>query len=156
MKKGTRLAGITMRNSITIERTIASPITRVFDALITPSDLTQWHHAGDGWSTPYAEVDPKVGGKIKVAYADEKGSVIFDLTAVIEELVRPMRYAYRLRLEEIVKDDDRLVTIDLKEVEGGTHLTLEVDLETINSADLQRQGWSEHLDNLQAYLDAEA
>jgi uncharacterized protein YndB with AHSA1/START domain len=141
-----------MRNSITIERTIASPVTRVFDALITPSDLTQWHHAGHGWSTPYAEVDPKVGGRIKIAYADEKGNVAFDLTAVIDEIVRPTRYAYRLCLGEIVKDDDRLVAIDLHEVEGATHVTLELDLENVNSADLQRQGWTEHLDNLEAYL----
>jgi uncharacterized protein YndB with AHSA1/START domain len=142
-----------MRNSITIVREIKAPIERVFDAFITPEDLVKWHHAGGGWSTPYAEVNPEVGGLIKIAYANEKGIVEFDLLAVIEEVTRPTRIAYHLQLEQFVKDDNRLITIDLQDLNNATQVTVEIDLENINSAELQRQGWTEHIDNLQRLLE---
>ena len=142
-----------MRDSITIERVINAPIDRVFDAFINPEDLVNWHHAGEGWQTPYAEVDASVGGKIKIAYADADGKVQFDLDAVYEEIERPTRLAYRLGLVDLVDDDDRLVTVDLEEVDGGTKVRLEFDIEHINSKDLQREGWTQHIDNLQSYLE---
>lgn len=144
-----------MRNSFTIERTIKAPIERVFDAFITPEDLVQWHHAGDGWSTPYAEVDARAGGLLKIGYADEKGVTQFDLIATFEEVTRPSRIAYRLQLEEMIKHDARLVTIDFSEVEGATHIVMEVDLEELHSVDLQRKGWTEHVEHLEQMLAAE-
>ncbi len=146
-----------MRDSIIIEETINAPIERVFDAFITPDDLIHWHHAGDGWQTPYAETDPVEGGKIKIAYANAEGEVVFDLMAVYEEVTRPTRLAYRLGLKEIVKDDDRLVTVDLSDTDNNqTHVRIEFDIEHINSKDLQRKGWGEHLTNLKTYLESES
>jgi uncharacterized protein YndB with AHSA1/START domain len=141
-----------MRDSIVIERVINVQIERVFDAFITPEDLVHWHHAGDGWQTPYAEVDSTVGGKLKIAYADPDGKVVFDFEAIYEKIERPNHLAYRLGME-IVSDDDRLVTVDLLTVKGGTNVRIEFEIEHINSKDLQRQGWTEHVDNLQAYLE---
>lgn len=143
-----------MRDSIIIERDINAPIERVFDALITPEDLMQWSHAGDGWQTPYAEVDPVVGGKIKIAYADPEGNVVFDFEAVIEEIERPNKYYYRLGIPELIKDDDRIVNVDLHEVDGGTHLKMEFDIEHLNDKELQRNGWTQHIDNLQKLLES--
>ncbi len=143
-----------MRNSITIERTINAEIDRVFDALTNADDLVKWHNAGDGWQTPYAEVDDHVGGKIKIAYADPEGKVVFDLEAVIEEIQRPTKFYYRLGLIEMIEDDDRLITYDLESVDAGTNVRLELDLEDLHSADQQREGWTNHIDNLQQLLEA--
>ena len=141
-----------MRDSIIIERVISSSIERVFDAFTTPADLVKWHHAGDGWQTPYAEVDARVGGKIKIAYAGPDGKVEFEFEAIIEELDRPKRLAYFLRIDEMIENDNRLVTVDFEEVEGGTKVRLEFDIEHINSKELQRQGWTQHVDNLAKLL----
>jgi uncharacterized protein YndB with AHSA1/START domain len=145
-------SGGNMRDSIVIERVINSPIERVFDAFITPGDLVNWHHAGDGWQTPYAEVDAVVDGKLKIAYAGPDGKVVFDFEAVYEKIERPKHLAYRLGLD-MLEDDGRLVTVDLEEVLGGTNVRLEFYIEHINNKELQRQGWTQHVDNLQAYLE---
>jgi uncharacterized protein YndB with AHSA1/START domain len=144
-----------VRDSIIIVRDFRAPISRVFRALTDPVDLVGWHHAGDGWVTPYAEVDPKVGGKIKIAYADPDGKVVFDLEATITEINSPTRFAYRMHLEEMIEDDDRLVTYDLSEEDGITQMRLEFDIEHLNDKEQQRLGWSQHYDNLQKMLEEE-
>lgn len=143
-----------MRNSVVIERIIKAPIERVFDAFITPEDLLQWHHAGDGWKTPYAEVDPKVGGKIKIGYSSADGDMTFDFEAYIQEIQRPYKFYYRLGMVEMIKDDDRLVTIDLSEVDEGTKVRLELDLEPLHTPEQQLEGWTQHIDFLTELLEA--
>lgn len=133
-----------MKDSIVIERTIDAPIERVFDAFITPEDLKQWHHAGEGWQTPYAEVDPRVGGKQKIAYADAKGTVEFELVATFTVVDRPNRLVYTF--------DGREVSVDFETVVGGTKILLELEIEDKNSKELQLKGWTEHIDNLDKYL----
>lgn len=144
-----------MRNSIVIERVINADIERVFNAFITPEDLIQWHHAGDGWKTPYAEIDPRVGGKIKIGYSDAEETMTFDLEAYIEVIERPKKFYYRLGMIDMITDDDRLVTIDLSTVEGGTNIRLELDLEPLHTPEQQREGWTQHIDFLQELLEAE-
>ena len=141
-----------MRDSIVIERVIHAKPERVFDAFITPEDLVHWHHAGDGWQTPYAEVDAVVGGKLKVAYAGPDGIVVFDLEATYEKVERPYHLAYRLGID-MVDDDSRLVTVDFEKAGGGTKVRIEFDIEHINDKELQREGWTQHVDNLQTYLE---
>lgn len=143
-----------MAKTIIIERVIKAPIRRVFNAFIKPDDLVQWHNAGEGWTTPYAEVDPRVGGKIKIGYAGPDGKVEFDFTARITELDSPDRIAYRLGMEEVISGDDRMVTINLIETELGTKVALELEIEEINDIELQRQGWTAHVYHLQALLEA--
>lgn len=142
-----------MAKTITIERVINAPIGRVFDAFTTPEDLVKWHNAGEGWSTPYAEVDAKVGGKIKIGYAGPDGETVFDFTAFITELKRPSRLAYRLGMEEVIAGDDRMVTVDFTEVDSGTKIVLELEIEQINDIELQRHGWTAHVDHLQKLLE---
>ena len=45
-----------------------------------------------------------------------------------------------------------LVTYDLSEENGITHLRLEFDIEHIHGKELQRKGWTEHVDNLESLL----
>lgn len=142
-----------MAETITIERMIDAPIQRVFEAFVTPEDLVKWHNAGEGWQTPYAEVDAQVGGKITIGYADPEGKVVFDFTAYITELECPTRLAYRLGMEEVIAGDDRMVTIDFTKVGFGTKVVLELEIEMINDIELQRHGWTAHIDHLQALLE---
>ena len=142
-----------MRDSIVIEKNIKAPIERVFKALITPDDLVKWHHAGDDWKTPYAEVDARVGGRIKIGYSNADGTEKFDFTAVISEIDAPSRLVYYLQLKHIISNDNRLVTYDLTEKDGVTQLRVEFDIEHLNDKELQRTGWSQHYDNLSKLLE---
>ena len=141
-----------MRDSIIIERNIKAPIDQVFKALVRPEELVKWHHAGDGWFTPHANVDPKVGGKISIGYSSADGAQSFEFGAIISEYDPPKRLAYYLQLKEPIKKESRLVTYDLSENNDITHLRLEFDIEHVNDKELQRKGWTEHIDNLENLL----
>jgi uncharacterized protein YndB with AHSA1/START domain len=142
-----------MRDSIIIERDFNAPIEAVFGALVDPEILVKWHHAGDGWITPYAEVDPVIGGKLKIAYAGPDGKVVFDLVATISEISPPHKLTYIMGAVGGVGDDHRHVTYTLSETDKDkTHMHLEFDIEHVNDRELQRQGWSQHYDNLTVIL----
>lgn len=68
----------------------------------------------------------------------------FTLEATFREVRPPERLVYVF--------DDRAVTVTLDDVGGKTKVTIELTLETEYHEDLQRQGWSEHLENLETYL----
>lgn len=48
-----------------IERTFDAPIDKVFEAWTSEDVLRRWLHAGSDWETPTAEVDLRVGGRIR-------------------------------------------------------------------------------------------
>lgn len=133
---------------IVIYLAIAAPIGRVFQALIKPGDLLRWHHAGN-WTTPYAEIDGRAGGSLKIGYADAAGTPQFDLTGEIVELERPTHFAYRM-------DDLRLVHYRLQESPEGTLIQFEADPEATHSADQQVEGWRDHLVKLKEMLEKES
>jgi uncharacterized protein YndB with AHSA1/START domain len=141
-----------MRDSIVIERDFDAPIDRVFKALVSPEDLIKWHHAGGGWVTPHAQVDARVGGKIKIGYSSADGAQTFEFGATISEFNPPKRLAYYLQIEDIIDKNNRQITYDLSEISGRTHLILEFDIEHVHDKELQRKGWAEHIDNLEKLL----
>lgn len=48
---------------LVITRKLAAPRERVFRAWTEPEELKRWWGAGDGFTTPIAEVDLRVGGR---------------------------------------------------------------------------------------------
>jgi uncharacterized protein YndB with AHSA1/START domain len=62
----TESGGLVLR----IERTFDAPIQDVFDAWTNEEVLRRWIHAGPQWETPTAEVDLRVGGRVRVVMRD--------------------------------------------------------------------------------------
>ena len=54
------------RRQITDERTFAAPAEAIFDAWTSAEGLRRWWPAGPGWDTPVAEVDVRVGGRLRL------------------------------------------------------------------------------------------
>jgi uncharacterized protein YndB with AHSA1/START domain len=75
---------------ITISAMISAPVGRVWQAFITPADITQWNFANDAWCCPSAAVDLQVGGTYNARMEAKDGSVGFDFEAVYDE-VEPYR-----------------------------------------------------------------
>jgi uncharacterized protein YndB with AHSA1/START domain len=149
----------TNAETILITYEFDAPRELVFECFVDPKHLVHWSHAGDGWVTPYAETDRKVGGRIKIGYQSGDGSEGFDLLATYTELDPPARLAYLIdemsfpdETGKLVTLPPRPVTVDFTDLGGRTRVDLVLTLEPLNSADLQRQGWTEHLINLEAYL----
>lgn len=130
--------------TIEITRTFDAPRALVFEAFTKPDHLVHWHHAGEGWKTPFAEADPRPGGKLHIGYASPDDKESFTLEATYREVRAPERIVYVF--------DDRSVTVTIDEVGDKTKVTIELTLETEYHEDLQRQGWTEHLENLGKHL----
>ena len=55
-----------------IERTFDAPAQAVFDAWTSEEVMRRWFHADPEWETPSAEVDLRVGGRLRVVMRDPK------------------------------------------------------------------------------------
>jgi len=95
--------------------------------------------------TPFAETDIRPGGIFRIGFGSPDGKNDFVLDGVYGEVVEP---------EHIIQilSDGRTVTTRFSEVDGKTLLTLVLVLETENSAELQRHGWSATLENFATHL----
>lgn len=135
-----------MSHMITFDQELSAPRERVYDAFITPDDLLQWHRASEDWTTPHAETDPQVGGKFNIGFGDPAGEHSFDFTGAYTELDRPNRIAYTI-------DDGRKVEIDFADAgDNNTHVTWSFEPENTFPEDMQREGWSAQLANLEKYI----
>ena len=136
----------TTARTIEITRTFDAPRTLVFQAWVDPKHLMHWYHAGGGWTTPYAESDARPGGAIRIGFAPPAGEEGgFDFEATYDEIVEPERIAFTI-------GDGRPVTVTFADDGGKTKLTLVLALEDENTAEMQRQGWTEMFINLGSYL----
>jgi uncharacterized protein YndB with AHSA1/START domain len=135
--------------TIVITRLFDAPRALVFECWLKPEHLTHWYSAGGGWTTPYAETDPRNGGRFKIGFAAPEGKGGFDFTGAYDEVKAPERIVFTI-------DDGRPVTVDFADQGGKTLVTLTLTLETTHSEDQQRHGWSAMLENLGLYLERKA
>src|SRR5258708_4395753 len=120
---------------IVITKTINAPIERVWKAHVDPQDLKQWMHADEDWTTPFAEVDLRVGGKIRIGFGSPDGKNDFTMESTFKEIKEPEKLVYAFS-EELGKD--RVVTITLVDLgDGETKVTTSFTPETINSEEKQ-------------------
>lgn len=135
--------------TITLVRLIKASREAVYQAFLDPQANLVWNHADDSWYTPHAEIDARVGGSFTVGYAAKDGSASFDFVGTFTELIASEKISYTIA-------DGRPVWITLNEVEGGTEFSLELTLETENSEELQRQGWTMIVNRFAEYVEREA
>jgi len=134
-----------MQKTITVERIVPATPERVYQAWLSPDDLREWYSASDGWSIPYAEVDARVGGRFKIGFQSPNATEKFDFTGTYTELVPSQKIAY-------TTDDHRLVTVTLEPIGDATKVVEIFEMETINSEEQQRVGWTAQVDHLIQYL----
>ena len=58
---------------VRIERTFDAPAEDVFDAWTSEEVIRRWFIPAQGWREPSAEVDLRVGGKVRVVMRDPDG-----------------------------------------------------------------------------------
>jgi uncharacterized protein YndB with AHSA1/START domain len=132
--------------TVVIDRVVKAPIALVWEAMTEPRHLVHWFHADAGWTTPFAELEPRKGGKLRIGFGSPDGKNDFVLSGTITEAEAPRRMAYTM-------DDGRPVTVVLTE-QGPkqTRLVVEFALETTFSAEQQREGWTLMYIHLDEYL----
>ncbi|MGP7817909.1 SRPBCC family protein [Niallia sp. 01092] len=131
---------------ITVETTVKAPVEKVWKYWTEPVHITKWNNASDEWHTPFAENDLRVGGKFLSRMEAKDGSFGFDFSGIYDEV----------KLNEVISytiSDGRKVKITFIDQENETKINETFDAETINSIELQQQGWQAILDNFKKYAE---
>jgi uncharacterized protein YndB with AHSA1/START domain len=141
-------------DSIRLERIIAAPRDAVFDAWLSPEMLKLWWPAGSDWETPVAEVEPRVGGRLRLVMRSPAGED-FGGTGEYTELERPERLAFNWTWDgHAAHEGTQLIEVELHDRGDGT---TEVVLTNTGLRDDEekrehRQGWEASFDNLERIL----
>ena len=126
---------------VRVERTFPASAEAVFDAWTSPEVMRRWLHCRSDWETPEAEVDLRVGGKVRVVMlkpdrtkAEARGEYVL--------IDRP----HRLVMTWTFDDDptnEQLMELSLTEAEGATTVLL---VNSRISTDERREGqdWGWH------------
>lgn len=89
---------------VTVEKTVAAPVAKVWHAYTTPEDIMQWNTPSDDWNTPAATIEFREGGafssRMEASYARKKVEMPF---AHLKRILRLDRL--RLRGPNGAKDE---------------------------------------------------
>ena len=133
---------------VRIERTFDASAEDVFDAWTSPEVMRRWFHCGPDWDTPVAEVDLRVGGKVRVVMHRPDGTEV-EARGEYALIDRP----YRLVMTWTFDDDpsnEQLIELSFSESEGSTTvLMVNSGISTDERSDSQDKGWDGCLDNLE-------
>lgn len=131
---------------ITVETIVHAPLTDVWRAYTTPSDIVKWNAASDDWHTTRASVDLRVGGSFSSRMEAKDGSFGFDFAGTYTEVVPNQRIGYSF--------GDRSAMVEFVERADGVCVKVSFDAETTHSSEQQRSGWQAILDNFKRHVEA--
>lgn len=139
--------------ALRIERTFDAPAEAVFDAWTSPEVMQRWFHCEPDWETPKAEVDLRVGGKVRVVMRRPDGTEI-GASGEYTLIERPRR----LEMTWSFDDDPanrQLIELSFSESEGSTTVVMvNSGISTDGRREAQRGGWHGCLDELARALAA--
>lgn len=130
---------------ITVRTTVSADKTKVWNAYTEPQHITKWNFADPSWHCPSATNDLKVGGKYVARMEAKDGSHGFDFDAVYTEINPGENFTYEFF--------GRFATVEFKDKNGLTEISVTFDPETEHSIEMQRIGWQSILDNFKKYTE---
>jgi uncharacterized protein YndB with AHSA1/START domain len=143
--------------TLRIERTFRAPVAAVFSAWTSADVLRRWWPAGPGWDTPVAEVDVRVGGRLRLVMRNPDGAE-FGGEGRYVEISPPERlvFTWRWDLSEVGKGA-QLVEVTFTE-NSDTTTTVVLVNHGLTEAEEQthREGWQLSFDNLDEALAEDA
>jgi uncharacterized protein YndB with AHSA1/START domain len=123
-----------------IERTFAASAEEVFDAWTSPEVMRRWFHCFADWETPEAEVDLRVGGKVRVVMRRPDGRDA-GMGGEYRLIERPHRLVMTWTFDDHASNE-QLIELTFSESEGSTTvLMVNSDISTDGRRDAQDLGW---------------
>lgn len=144
-----------------VERTVDAPREVVFKAWTESEQIKQWYHLPDGWSTPFAENDLRVGGAYRYGIHAGEAGTFYEFGEYIE-ITPPSRLVYTCSFEcdECEFDmpgEEMLVTVELEDLGEQTRVVVRQEGYLKESdRDDQQNGWPGFLDHLAKFVAARA
>jgi uncharacterized protein YndB with AHSA1/START domain len=135
-----------------IERTYRASPERVFDAWTSPEVMRRWIHCESDWSTPVAEVDLRVGGRVRVVMRrpdGREGEMEGEYTAID----RPHRLEMKWTFHDEPSNEQRIELTFTETAPGETAVVLlNTRISTKERRASQDEGWRGCLEQLDAML----
>ena len=136
-----------------IERTFDAPLERVFEAWTSEEVLRRWLNGMPGWETPVAEVDLRVGGRIRIVMRNPGGGDESGATGEYTVVEPPHRLVFTWVWDD-QPDRPQLIELEFSEREAGTTVLLtNSSIPTEERWESQRRGWDACYDNLERVLE---
>jgi uncharacterized protein YndB with AHSA1/START domain len=139
---------------VTVERRIAAPPERVFDAWLDPAGVGHWLFATPDGVMEKVEIDPRVGGRFLIV--ERRGGELAEHFGEYLEIDRPRRLAFSFAAIR----DSGYTRVTVTIVPDGDHsrLTLvhEMDPQWAEYQDRTREGWTKILEGLNRAVTAQA
>ena len=136
---------------VRIERTFAASAEEVFDAWTSPQVMRRWFHVAPDWDTPVAEVDLRVGGKVRVVMRRPDGTEV-EAQGEYTLIDRPRRLVMTWAFEDD-PSNVQLIELSFSESEGSTTvLMVNSGVSTDERRDRQDVGWRGCFDELERVL----
>ena len=133
--------------TITIETTVNGDIDKIWDSWTQPEHIVNWNFAIPGWLCPKAVNNLEVGQRFNYRMEARDGSMGFDYEGTYTQIEPNSSIVYEL-------GDGRKVSIAF-EKEGDAVSIVEIfEVEDINTAEQQKQGWQAVLDNFKNYVES--
>jgi uncharacterized protein YndB with AHSA1/START domain len=140
-------------DTIVQEITIDAPANRVFDALTIPSERVKWWTAPDGrFRTTSMESDLHPGGRWSMTGTRADGQP-FSIRGEYRTVVRPTLLEFTWLPDWQGDDTVSLVTIELTETGGATHVRLTHSGLTTERSRNSHRGWPQIVGWLKAYAE---
>jgi uncharacterized protein YndB with AHSA1/START domain len=138
---------------VRIKRTFDAPAEVVFDAWTSEEVLRRWIHSVADWDTPTAEVDLRVGGKIRVVMRETDGTE-HGMGGEFTLIDRPHRLVMTWSFDEHPGNEQR-VELEFTERDGHTTVVMiNSGISTDERRDAQHDGWDGCFDQLERTLAA--
>jgi uncharacterized protein YndB with AHSA1/START domain len=140
--------------AIRIERTFRAPAQAVFDAWTSVEALRRWYPPGADWDTPVAEVDLRVGGRLRLVLRSPTGEE-FGGGGEYREITPPTRLVFTWTWDRPdAGDGTQLVEVDFSEQPDGTTKVVMTNRGLLDEAirESHREGWEGSFDNLDRVL----
>ena len=142
--------------TLRLTRYFAAPRERVFRAWTDPEALAAWF-GPEGVQTRKVQVDLRPGGRYSLEMYEADGEV-YPLSGVYQEIVPPERLVMTwIWGHGVLEGHETLLTIELREADGGTELTLLHErLPTPSAREKHEEGWTSAFTVLEKYLKSKA
>jgi uncharacterized protein YndB with AHSA1/START domain len=141
---------------LTITRTFAAPRALVFAAWTDARHLAQWW-GPHGYTNPVCEIDPRVGGKLRIHMRGPDGTM-HSLEGVVRDIVAPERLVIANSVDVAGRRVlEGLFTVTLAERDGKTTMTLHARAaalaeEALLWLDGMNEGWGQSIERLEAFV----
>lgn len=139
-----------------INRLYRASRERVFRAWTDPNELKQWFAVAEGFTTPIADVDLRVGGRYRLGMQPPGDDGVLIVGGIYQQISPPEKLVFTWRWESPNEDEpETLVTVEFHEQGNGTEVILKHELFIdIPQRDKHGEGWIGCMDHLERFLES--